>query len=41
MKPCFGCDNIICICSEEDRNWAIDHYPKEYKRYCEEDNYEV
>lgn len=37
MKPCFGCDNITCICSEEERQWAIEHYPEEYKKYCEEE----
>ena len=37
-KPCFGCDNIICICSKEEREWAIKEYPEAYKKHCEEED---
>lgn len=33
MTKCFGCDNITCICSAEELEWAIKNDPEGYERH--------
>lgn len=37
MKPCFGCDNMTCICSKEEIEWAIKNDPEGYERYYDDE----